>query len=188
MGWCYTFGIRCGADCNHPMLVREGTRSCACRACGATCTGKFSNCHEIIFRPGGLEFQIRCLPDEAFAELGAAYRRGNGNAGSIENHERAAASTVGHSLDTTTAGRSLTDGRNEVATVAPIAPPPHRRSPTTELQIAELRTLFTKLVESTAAVNLSVARLESEVASLRRDLTALAARVSNIPGTASITD
>ncbi len=149
MGWCYTFGVRCGTDCNHPMLVREKTRACACEACGATCYGMFSNCHEIVFRPGGLDFQLRCIPQEVSEALERSEAR------SEAEDERA-----------------ITSSQSAVVTTgAPVGPPPHRRSEEMSgLAVRELQAGFSRLLESVAAINLSLARLESEVASLRREM------------------
>lgn len=162
MGWCYTFGIRCGSDCNGPMLVLEGTRSCACTTCGARCAGKFSNCQEIVFRPGGLDFQIRCLPDRVLAAMNTA----------TTAPRRAAVGLHPRPDESSPAGPGSPEP-------APVGPPPHMRLPTPpEGSLSELRSGFAKLIESTAALNLSVAKLESEVASLRRDLTLLTESLS----------
>jgi len=168
MGWCYTFGVRCGAGCNDPMVVREGSSTCGCASCGAICRGQFSNCHEIVFRPGGLDFQLRCLPDEVLAHLGQSLSSSRRNE-TMKNAHLVIRDSGARSDTTPSAAQRLSSQKVS----ANLSPTP----PVSTLSLGELHAGFVKLIETTAAINLSVAKLEAEVASLRRDLTALSAAV-----------
>ncbi len=186
MGWCYTFGIRCGAGCNDPMLVREYSKSCACESCGATCTGKFSNCREIVFRPGGLDFQLRCLPEQVLDAL--SRRRSGASATAVAGaHGGTGLPQVPGppAPPPSDSGAAAPSAHHDLSPESPVGSPPHLRSRETEARVsagetppqrsslAEIRSGMARLLESTAAVHLAVAKLEAELASLRAELTEL---------------
>ncbi len=186
MGWCYTFGIRCGAGCNDPMLVREYSKSCACESCGATCTGKFSNCLEIVFRPGGLDFQLRCLPEQVLD--GLSRRRSGASATAVAGAHGGAGlpQAPGPPAPPPSDGGAMpTLAHHDMSPETPVGSPPHLRSRETQARVvegeaapqgsslAEIRSGMARLLESTASVHLAVAKLETELASLRAELTEL---------------
>lgn len=213
MGWCYTFGLRCSKGCDAPMLVGRGERMCRCESCGASCTGQFTNCDEIVFRPGGLDFQLRCLPDglrqmytakfrpTSAIELGIHIARTTSpDAMAIESNPADTGSMPrgGDSVDKLPSS-SQPSAQHPAATFAggTIGPPPHLRAPAgvhssaalysnegvaRPSEVSRLRLELNRVLEATAAMNLAIAKLEGEVAQLRRDLTDLVAKLEGIAG------
>lgn len=205
MGWCYTFGIRCARGCDAPMLVGRGERICRCESCGSSCTGQFTNCYEIVFRPGGLEFQLRCLPDGLRQTYTARFRSTSAVELGIPISRPTAPDTTGTESNPADTGSMLRErtGIEDVPassqtsaqhpagslTDGTIGPPPHLRAPSAVAtsvapyksdEVSRLRLELNRVLEATAAMNLAIAKLEGEVAQLRRDLTDLMAKLDGI--------
>jgi hypothetical protein len=199
MGWCYTFGIRCAAGCDAPMLVQQGASYCTCEKCGASCGGMFTNCYEIVFKPGGAGFQIRCLPEE----LRASYARPQRSPS-----QSSAAGIAGSGPAEAVVMQSQGNRGEPLSAKAPVGAPPHRRddhrrnqsgdatSFSTDPQVSRdgsrsasdllskgdreidgLRAAYERLLQSVSSLTVAVAELQAEVSGLRRDLGILRDRI-----------
>ena len=192
MGWCYTFGIRCAAGCDAPMLVQQGASYCTCAECGASCGGMFTNCYEIVFKPGGASFQIRCLPEE----LRASYARPQRSPS-----QGSAAGIAGSGPTEAVVMQSQRSRGEPLPAKAPVGAPPHRRDehrrsgsgdatgfsidpqkspevstsaadllPKGDREMVRLRAAYETLLQSVSSLTVAVAELQAEVSALRRDL------------------